>query len=77
MAKSAAHRGFPDQYCFQKSALIDYVNANALGCEFGDGFNRQSGPQPAESANSGLGEVCLTNFAHYNQCGETDLAPGV
>ena len=73
MAKSASHRGFPDQYCFLKSALIDFVNQNALGCNFGDGFNRMSGPQPPESSLSGSGEVCLSNFANYEKCGMTDL----
>jgi hypothetical protein len=74
MAKSAEHRGFPDQYCFKKDALIEYVNANALGCNAGDAFNRKSGAQAAQSQFSGNGEVCLTNFAHYNECGQPDLA---
>lgn len=73
MAKSAAHRGFPDQNCFQKSAIIDFVNQNALGCNVGDPFNRKSGAQPAESQFTGQGEVCLANFNNYQSCGESDL----
>lgn len=73
MAKSAHHRGFPDQYCFRKDALISYVQANALGCNFGDGFNRVSGAQAAQSQFTGQGEVCLTNFLHYQECGYPDL----
>ncbi|KAL8793708.1 MAG: hypothetical protein Q9195_003649 [Heterodermia aff. obscurata] len=73
MAKSAAHRGFPDQYCFQKSAVIDFVNQNALGCNAGDPFLRKSGAQRPESQFTGSGEVCLANFKNYQSCGEVDL----
>ncbi|KAI9754818.1 MAG: ribosomal protein S5, partial [Chaenotheca gracillima] len=73
IAKTAVHRGFADQYCFQKSALITFVNDNALGCNFGDGFNRMSGSQGPQSKFSGSGEVCLTNFKNYKSCGQTDL----
>ena len=73
MAKSAAHRGFPDQYCFQKSALETFVQQNALGCNVGGSFNRMSGAQSQESQFSGVGEVCLANFANYQACGEKDL----
>jgi hypothetical protein len=73
MAKSAAHRGFPDQYCFQKSALVTFVQQNALGCNVGDSFDRMSGAQSQESEFSGLGEACLANFANYQTCGEKDL----
>lgn len=73
MAKSAAHRGFPDQYCFQKSAVIDFVNQNALGCNVGDPFLRKSGAQRPESQFTGSGEVCLANFKNYQSCGEADV----
>lgn len=73
MAKSAAHRGFPDQYCFQKSAVIDFVNQNALGCNVGDPFLRKSGVQRPGSQFPGSGEVCLANFKNYQSCGEADL----
>ena len=73
MAKSAVHRGFPDQYCFRKDAIIDFVNQNALGCKFGDGFLRKSGAQQAQSKTSGNGELCLANFKNYQSCGETSV----
>ncbi|KAH0545487.1 hypothetical protein FGG08_000488 [Glutinoglossum americanum] len=73
MAKSAERRGFPGQYCFQKAALTSFVQANAVGCNAGDAFNRVSGAQPEQSGHSGLGEVCLTNFKNYDSCGSTDL----
>jgi hypothetical protein len=73
MAKSAAHRGFADPYCFQKTALVTFVQENALGCNVGDSFNRMSGAQSQQVKYGPLGEACLANFANYQSCGETDL----
>jgi hypothetical protein len=57
----------PRVTCFQKSALVNFVQQNALGGKVGDSFNRISGAQSQESQFSGLEE------ANYQTCGVKDL----
>jgi hypothetical protein len=76
LAKSSVTHGFPDQFCFQKTDIENWITQNALGCNSGDAFFRPSPPINGGPL-VGQGEICLSNFKNYQLCGSSTMNGGI